>query len=59
MPKKCKVKKVINFIEPFHATGLFLYPVMTPKPEFPLMTSKPEFLLFSWSTERDQWYEMG
>ena len=35
-------------INPFHATGLFLYPLKT-----------RGFLKFSGGTERDRWHELG
>ena len=39
------------FIDPFHATGLFLYLLKT--------SEKLGFLLFSGNIGRDQWRKMG
>ena len=39
-------------INPFHATGLFLYALWK-------YQKAKGFLMFSGSTERDQWHEMG
>ena len=38
-------------INPFHASGLFLYPQKT--------SESWGFLMFSGGTEKDQWHEMG
>ena len=40
-----------NLLDPFHAIGLFLYPLIRQK--------KSSLLMFSVDIERDQWHEMG
>ena len=40
-----------DFINPFGATGLFLYPLKT--------SENQRFLMFSGGIERYQWHQMG
>ena len=51
----CNQCNLVNFfktfiINPFHATGLFLYPLKT--------SENVKFLMFSGGIERDQWHKM-
>ena len=47
----CISFKPTSHLNPFHATGLFRYPLKT--------SEYKGFLMFSEGIERDQWHEMG